>query len=471
MLFPTVEFALFFIVVFSIGWSLVGKPGMRKFFLTAASYFFYGYWDWRFAFLLLFCSYTSWLFGIMMRDSKSDRSRKNIITASVTINLSVLGFFKYYGFFTSSFNDMLHNLGVQGGIPFMEVVLPVGISFFTFQAMSYVIDVYRKDIPASSNLLDVLFYVSFFPQLVAGPIVRAADFMPQINLKPDIHNIQAQKAATLILGGLFKKIVIANYLASTIVDPVFNNPSAYSTTDVMFALYGYAVQIYCDFSAYSDIAIGIAHLFGFRFLENFNHPYRALSVQDFWRRWHISLSTWLRDYLYIPLGGNRKGKIMTYRNLALTMLLGGLWHGAAWNFILWGALHGGALAVERFFKEKFPSAKEQSVFGKIISTVLVFHFVCFTWIFFRSVGFDTASAFIASVLKFDFSVQLLTPAVALTVLFGIATNFTPKHWGSIVQEKLSGLHPVVQAVLVGVALMLISVMGPEGVAPFIYFQF
>lgn len=470
MLFPTVEFGIFFLIVFFASWLAYSKPLLRKYILLVASYFFYGYWDWRFAILLFFCCYSSYWFGRWMAGTEDAKLRKRLIIISTVINLGILGFFKYYGFFITNFNEMLSAFGFGFQISALEVILPVGISFFTFQAMSYVIDVYRKDIPAADSAVDVLLYVAFFPQLVAGPIVRASEFLPQLYKHVEKDQIKVAQAATLILGGLFKKVVIANYLAIQIVDPVFQDPSQYSSFDTLFAVYAYAVQIYCDFSAYSDIAIGVAYLFGYEFTINFNHPYRSLSIQEFWRRWHISLSTWLRDYLYIPLGGNRKGRLMTYRNLALTMLLGGLWHGAAWNFVFWGALHGGGLAVERYIAEK-RGKREKTMIGKVVSFLFVFHFVCLTWVFFRASSFASAMEYLSSIAKFDFSGSILTPLGVTIILYGIASNFTPKNWGLYIREKFANLHPVVQAGAFGVVLVLIGAFGPEGVAPFIYFQF
>jgi D-alanyl-lipoteichoic acid acyltransferase DltB (MBOAT superfamily) len=470
MLFPTVEFAIFFLIVFFASWLAYSKPLLRKYILLVASYFFYGYWDWRFALLLFFCSYSSYWFGKWMSDSDDAIKRKRLIIVSTALNLGILGFFKYYGFFVSNFNEMLLSLGIGYRIIALEVILPVGISFFTFQAMSYVIDVYRNDIPAAKSPVDVLLYVSFFPQLVAGPIVRASEFLPQLYTHPEKNKIKAAQAATLILGGLFKKVVIANYLAIQIVDPIFQNPLQYSSFDTIFGVYAYAVQIYCDFSAYSDIAIGIALLFGYEFTINFNHPYRSLSIQEFWRRWHISLSSWLRDYLYIPLGGNKKGRLKTYRNLLITMFLGGLWHGAAWNFVLWGALHGTGLAVERYINEK-RGKKEKTFFGKAISFFFVFNFVCLTWVFFRADSFSTAMQYLESIVKFDFSGSVLSPLGITIILYGIASNFTPQNWGVFIRDYFGRLNPVAQAAIFGGVLVLIGAFGPEGVAPFIYFQF
>src|SRR6185369_7645890 len=347
MIFPTLDFLLFFAVVFAASWALHGWQSARKVLLVGASFFFYMNWNWKFGFLLAACIVYNWGFGHLIVGAPTPGLKKFYVTVAVALNLITLGFFKYYGFFIESLDQLLRGLGMARELPFMEIVLPVGISFFIFQGISYVVDVYRGELKSAHSLLDVAVFKSFFPQLVAGPIVRAADFMPQLQRPVDPRRIYASMAFLLILWGLFKKAIVANYLATEIVDKAFIDPGAYGTWDLLLASYAYAVQIYCDFSAYSDIAIGVAALLGYHFARNFDQPYRAQSLQDFWRRWHISLSTWLRDYLYVPLGGNRKGPLRTYANLMLTMLLGGLWHGAALKFMFWGFLHGSGLAVER----------------------------------------------------------------------------------------------------------------------------
>ncbi|KQC13359.1 MAG: hypothetical protein APR63_00765 [Desulfuromonas sp. SDB] len=472
MLFPTVEFGIFFAVVFTFSWLLKNRQFERKVLLTLASYFFYGFWDWRFVFLLLSCSLGNYLFGLGLGTAGKDKYRKVIVGFAVFWNLGILGFFKYYGFFVTSLNNLLNRLHLGTSLPLLEIVLPVGISFFTFQAMSYVIDVYRKEISYSKSLLDILLYISFFPQLVAGPIVRAKDFIPQLKIKPDPSSIRAGRAFVLIAAGLVKKVIIANYIATELVDPVFEDPMAFSGLEVLFGVYGYAVQIYCDFSAYSEIAIGIAALLGYYFPDNFNFPYRADSIQDFWRRWHISLSTWLRDYLYIPLGGSKKGKWKTYRNLSITMILGGLWHGAAWNFVFWGTLHGVGLAVERFFREKFfANSKSKSLVLKIITIFLVFHFVCIGWVFFRARSFTLALEYFKSLGNLTVPITMLTPFVLFLIVIGIGMHFIPPQPGQWIRDKFSGLPLVVQGILLGIVLLLISAFGPEGVAPFIYFRF
>src|SRR3954467_8418172 len=392
MLFPTSAFLIFFLVVAAAMAVLETRFTAKKAVLVAASYFFYAQWDWRFCFLLAFSSAVSYAAGLLIDKARDDHGKRFILGVAVAVHLSLLGVFKYFDFFVFSANELARSLGFTHELPFLEILLPVGISFFTFHGISYLTDVYRGDVEVCRNPLDMALYMSFFPQLVAGPIVRAAYFLPQL-ARPSTEPIPIAPALLLILGGLFKKVVIANYLATGLVDPVFSAPTSYGGPDLLLATYGYAVQIYCDFSAYSDMAIALAALLGFRFPANFNQPYRAQRLREFWQRWHISLSTWLRDYLYKPLGGNRHGRWKTYRNLFLTMLLGGLWHGAAWKFIAWGALHGGGLAVERVL-EPWIGRRALSPVAKIVATLVVFHFVCFAWIFFRAEDFGMAALYI-----------------------------------------------------------------------------
>ncbi|GJQ61334.1 MAG: alginate O-acetyltransferase [Melioribacteraceae bacterium] len=470
MLFPTVEFGIFFLLVFAVSWASRSLPSIRKWFLIAASYYFYAFWDWRFAFLLFIISATTWFFGRQLKFETGEKNRRSVLIVAVMIDLLVLGFFKYYGFFSTSFNNLLLSFGLNSYFNVLDIILPVGISFFTFQAISYVVDVYRNEITPSDEIVDVLLYVSFFPQLVAGPIVRASDFIPQLSKKPELTPENISRAFILIIIGLFKKVFFANYLASLLIDKVFEDPTAYSSLENLFAVYGYAFQIYFDFSAYSDIAIGVALLLGYHFKDNFNQPYRAYTIRDFWRRWHISLSTWLRDYVYIPLGGSKAGKWKTYRNLAITMLLGGLWHGAAWNFILWGALHGFALMTERAFYNKF-NIRISSPVLKVILTLFVFHFVCFTWIFFRSVDFDSAILMINNIAALTAASNLITPFVLLLLFSGLLFTYFPKSLIRRIEIESARIHPVAAGVLVGIFLVLLGALSPEGVSPFIYFQF
>ncbi len=502
MLFPTLTFALFFAVVLPTSWALRDRTELWKVMILIASYVFYGWWDWRFLGLIIAVTVVNEIAAIGVFRSDDDAVRKRITAAAVVANLVLLGFFKYYGFFISSLD---RNLGVS--LPLLDVVLPVGISFFTFQGISYVVDTYRRDM-APVPLLDAAVYLAFFPQLVAGPIVRASEFMPQLRNRQPAHRVQAGEAALLIGRGLFKKVVISSFLADAIVDDVFATPKAYGTLDVLFGIYGYAIQIYADFSGYTDIAIGIALLLGFQFPLNFDKPYAAVSVQDFWRRWHMTLSRWLRDYLYFPLGGNRGGQLKTYRNLLITMTLGGLWHGAAGTFIAWGLYQGLALGLERFASSARgepdtpigvadiriqeiaalhtgsklepwradPTSpvpfKPLQVTNRWLARFVTFHVVCVGWVLFRAdslgrVG-EIASALISGLTT---APSLTTPLVVATVVASLATHFVPPLYGVQARAIVSRLPPAALGLALGLWIFVVAALGPSGVSPFIYFQF
>lgn len=494
MLFPTLDFALFFLLVFAISWELRQRPEPRKVFLLGASYLFYGYWDWRFTALLAGSSLINYTAGRLIGLSRSEGERKAYAAVAIVLNLAILGFFKYYGFFLDSLATMLASAGLERDLPFLEIILPVGISFFTFQGISYVVDVYRREIEAVDSPVDVFLYISFFPQLVAGPIVRAADFLPQLRAEPRLSRSLVSLGILLILVGLFKKMVIANYLATGLVDEVFFDPSIYAGPDLALAIYAYAIQIYCDFSGYSDIAIGIAALLGYRFKWNFNQPYRAASLREFWRRWHISLSEWLRDYLYKPLGGSRGGSWSTCRNLFLTMFLGGIWHGAAWTFIIWGLIHGTALAVERMvlafktvpaagpafaaagrgsptFVPADPSRSHAGPLARAIGVLVTFHIVCLAWIFFRAQNLEFAIAYLEGLTKWDQPAQFVQPFFVVMVAASLAAHFLPNDLVTRTSKLLEPVGPLGLGLLLGAGVLLIEAVAPEGVAPFIYFQF
>ncbi len=493
MLFPTLDFALFFMVVFAVAWELKDRDEFRKAFLLGASYFFYGYWDWRFTALLAGSSLLNYTTGRFLALTDDDRQRRILVGTAVVFNLAILGFFKYYGFFLDSLGDLMMGMGLERDLPFLEIILPVGISFFTFQGISYVVDVYRRDIPPADSALDIFLYISFFPQLVAGPIVRAADFLPQLNVKPRLDQSMVSLGIVLILIGLFKKMVIANYLAGELVDTVFFDPSAFAGPDLAIALYGYAVQIYCDFSGYSDIAIGAAALLGYRFKWNFNQPYRAASLREFWHRWHISLSEWLRDYLYKPLGGSRHGAWKTYRNLFITMFLGGIWHGAAWTFVIWGVIHGSALAIERLVAalKSAPApalaivgyghgaagqvlsagAAGQQFFGRTARTLVTFHVVCLAWIFFRAESFPFALDYLSGLRDWSQPAELASPFLVIMIALSLGSHFLPENLVEQIGRKLEYLGTIGLGLVLGFGVLLIESVAPEGVAPFIYFQF
>jgi len=470
MLFPTLDFLLFFLVMAAALAALDGRFAAKKAVLVAASYFFYAQWDWRFCFLLAGSTAISYIAGLLIGASHNPARRRVVLSIGIALHLIILGTFKYLDFLVLSANQLAHMLGLEHELPFFEVLLPVGISFFTFHGISYITDVYRGDVAMCRQPLDMALYMSFFPQLVAGPIVRAAYFLPQL-ARPSGEPIPVVAALMLIVGGMVKKVIIANYLATGLVDPVFAAPDNYGAPDLLLATYGYAVQIYCDFSAYTDIAIAVAALCGFRFPRNFNQPYRAQRLREFWQRWHISLSTWLRDYLYKPLGGNRYGRLNTYRNLMITMLLGGIWHGAAWKFVMWGALHGGGLAFERM-SQPWLGQRPVSLVGRVVSWLIVFHFVCFAWIFFRAEDFTVASVFIRRLASgWNEPMQQAQPAMVALIAIGIAGQFLPPGSFERVGLALARVPYWGLGAATGIILAAINALGPEGIAPFIYFRF
>jgi D-alanyl-lipoteichoic acid acyltransferase DltB (MBOAT superfamily) len=474
VLFPTATFAIFFLLVLPLSWLTMPWPHRWRPFIVLASYVFYSWWDWRFVFLLAGCTLWNQVLAVRIWRSKVQSQRKALLVLALAGNIGLLGYFKYYDFFVSSGDTLASYVGMDLPLSLKSIVLPVGISFFTFMAISYVVDAYRGDFQPTT-LEKFAVYLSFFPHLVAGPIVRPSELIPQIETPRDPRRVDTSRAFYLIATGLFKKVVIANYLASSIVDQVFAAPGQHSSLEILIAVYAYAVQIYADFSGYTDIAIGIALLLGFQFPQNFDSPYAAVSVQDFWRRWHMTLSRWLRDYVYIPLGGNRGTSLATYRNLMLTMLIGGLWHGAAWTFVVWGGLHGGALAWERWRRERrSPADATRRTTGRHVwaARIVTFHFVCFAWIFFRSDSFGAAWDMIERLFtNWGAPSPLVTTGVLLAIAVGIGSQYLPARIPRLLMARFSRLPVLGQATVLALALMVTSVLGPEGVAPFIYFQF
>ncbi|HEY9135014.1 MAG TPA: MBOAT family O-acyltransferase [Pseudomonadales bacterium] len=371
-----------------------------------ASYVFYGAWDWRFLSLIVISTFVDYLCGARISRSANPGVRKTYLFVSIATNLGILGFFKYYDFFAEGFSELLSLFGLSATHATLDIVLPVGISFYTFQTMSYTIDIYRKKMPPCAGFLDFALFVSFFPQLVAGPIERASRLIPQIEKKRIVSFRHLSHGSYLIIWGLFKKVVIADNLG-LLVDEIFGKSSGFSGSEVVIAVLFFSFQIYCDFSGYSDIARGIARLMGFDLMVNFNLPYFSRNPSDFWRRWHISLSTWLKDYLYVSLGGNRNGSLKTYRNLMLTMLLGGLWHGAAWNFVFWGFYHGALLAIHRVFRdfnilnsERVRESNPRQVLIKYLSIFIMFGFTLYGWLLFRAESFEQISNMTIAIFSF-----------------------------------------------------------------------
>jgi D-alanyl-lipoteichoic acid acyltransferase DltB (MBOAT superfamily) len=472
VLFPTATFTIFFLVVLPLSWLLMPRGERWRPFIVAASYLFYSAWDWRFVFLLAASTLWNQQFALAIHRRRDPRGRKLLLLAAVTGNVALLGYFKYYDFFVTSTNNLFALAGVDVPVETRSIVLPVGISFFTFMAISYVVDVYRGDF-RPTGLGKFAAYLSFFPHLVAGPIVRPGELIPQLDSPRDPRYLDTSRAFFLIATGLFMKVVVANYLAANIVDEVFGAPTQHSSPEVLVGIYAYAVQIYADFFGYTNMAIGIALLLGFRFPQNFDAPYAATSITDFWRRWHMTLSRWLRDYVYIPLGGNRGSRLFTYRNLMLTMLIGGLWHGAGWTFVAWGAIHGTALVAERWWTGR-PGHVERraSSWRRAWHRFATFQVVCFAWIFFRADSFaDAWDVVVRLFTAWGEPSPLVTSGVLAAIAVGIGSQYLPRRLPLSLMARFSRLPVPAQAVVLSLALLVTHAMGPEGVAPFIYFQF
>ncbi len=478
MLFPTIDFAIFFGIVFVVNWLARPYPRAWKWFILAASYLFYGWWDWRFIFLLAVSSAITILGGWSIHRQSSERARRGLLVVTVAAELGLLGYFKYTDFVIASIDNGLHRLGVHGEpLPFLLVTLPVGISFFTFMGLSYVIDIYRRKLSPAPPL-DVAVFVAFFPHLVAGPIVRGSDLLPQIARAPqrDPRRIDLPAAAFLIWGGLFKKVVISSYVSSAIVDQVYAAPRLHSAPEILLATYAYAVQIYCDFSGYTDIAIGCAMLLGFAFPQNFDRPYTARSLQDFWRRWHMTLSFWLRDYLYIPLGGSKDGRAKTYRNIMITMILGGLWHGAGWTFLCWGALQGLGQCAGHFRRDlrvqKGLPAQSDAPLAQAWQRFATFNLVCLGWIFFRAESINDAFTLIGRLFTtWGQPAPLVRLPVVAAVVGTLALQYVPGNLSGKLEDAFARLGTAAKGAALALGMLVITTLGPPGVAPFIYFRF
>lgn len=526
LLFNSGLFLGMFIVFYFIYICLRKTFHARLFYVVVFSLFFYYKSSGLYLFILIGSSLMDYTFANTINNSTNETKKRLLLTTSVILNLGLLGYFKYTNFFLDGFNffsDTKFHLD--------DLILPVGISFYTFQSISYIIEIYRKEIEPTRNFLDYLFFISFFPQLVAGPIVRAKDFIPQIYSNLTVTRSQVNEGMLLIIGGVLKKAVISDYISINFVDRVFDAPNSYSAFENLMASYGYSIQIYCDFSGYSDMAIGIALLLGYRLPMNFNVPYQSTSITEFWRRWHISLSTWLKDFLYISVGGNRKGtfggylfpslffigiigwgiysystsiypliigilafvvfmltiafsktkqkSLFTNFNLLTTMLLGGLWHGASLRFIIWGALHGIALAVHKIIIELFPHKKDKpvSLVWRVTSIILTFHFVTFCWIFFRANSFETALNIIYNIadLEYDWeawqTISMGYKNVFLLIAIGFIWHFVPKRWMDIPNQWFNVAPIFVKSVVLGFVFWVVYATAAAGPQPFIYFQF
>jgi D-alanyl-lipoteichoic acid acyltransferase DltB (MBOAT superfamily) len=470
MLFTSIQFVVFFLVVLALNQPLRRWPLLQKLMLLVASYYFYAQWNWHYLFLVWFSTVVDYTIGLRLPRSPSPR---RLIIISVIVNLGFLAIFKYANWLIDTFNGGAAVLGSNVHITPLDVILPVGISFYTFQSLSYTIDVYRGVMQPRRNFLDYALAVAFFPQLEAGPIVRAREFFAELDGPKRVQLADVQRALVLIAFGFAKKMVFADSLA-VIADSVFDHPAGAGFWNTLLAIYAFALQIYCDFSGYTDIAIGCALLLGIRFPQNFNYPYIAQSIQDFWRRWHMTLSRWLRDYLYISLGGNRGSAARTLVNLMITMLLGGLWHGASWNFVIWGGLHGMYLVIERVGLSRWQLWQSPSRAMALVRWFVTFHLVCFAWIFFRSRSLTGAVQMIGNLLHGataalrDFS-QEHHLGIMLLIALMLATHFFNGYRNT--KERLGVDRGPRFAAAMTLVLLLLILFTPNHSAPFIYFQF
>lgn len=490
MIFTALDFWVFFIAVFAGFALLANKTALRNAYLMLASFFFYYKTSGLFLILLVFSILFGFSTGALIHGTKEKWQRKFLLISGITVHLFLLCYFKYAYFFTEVVNDAVGtNLGIfnplaeMGSLMMDEqyfrvdaILLPVGISFFTFQIITYLVDIYRGNLKPVKSILDFGFYVSFFPQLVAGPIVRASEFIPQLHKKSLLTHAEFGLALFMILKGLFKKMFIGDYMAVNFIDRVFANPLGYTGFENIMALFAYSLQVYVDFSGYTDIAIGLSLLMGFRLSRNFNSPYKAVSVGDFWRRWHISLSSFLKDYLYIPIGGNKHGVVRTNINLMITMLLGGLWHGASWNFILWGAINGVGLLFYKSWKKISPYEKSTYWAVRIGRIGLTFVFITFTRVWFRAPDTAGVTHFFQQVYTNmgwtiipDFIIGF--KYTMLVMLLGFVTHWLSNEFKDRWRDKFAHAHPIAQGLIcIAVVVVIYQSLSAEA-QPFIYFQF
>ncbi|MGD0676165.1 MAG: MBOAT family protein [Polyangiaceae bacterium] len=488
MLFNSPLYGAFLVGTWAVFWLLRSARVARTSFLVVASYAFYAFGTWDAAreepvplapvawavlcLAIIFIGSTlDYFVGRALGRVRRVAVRNALLVLSVTYYVAVLGIFKYWNFAAESVAAAFTAVGLSMRPTHMHLVLPFGISFFTFETVSYTVDVWRGELAPARRYLDYLLFVCFFPHLVAGPIVRPAQMLPQLGARPKSDAVMQARGLFRIAVGLSKKALIGDYLAHSIVDRVFATPERYTALEVLLAVYAFAAQIYADFSGYTDVAIGSAALFGYALPENFDAPYLSQNLQDFWRRWHISLSQWLRDYLYKPLGGSRRGSLTTYRNLIITMVLGGLWHGASWTFVVWGALHGGALALTRVWQRAYPEPKRTGAVCRAAQTIATFHFVCLAWLFFRAPTLSHAALGLHVLRYGAWSLEHLPPRVAGMVVAGLILHSIPREWSSRVRDVFVETPALVQGMVLAVWAMGLHFADGAQPGPFVYGQF
>ena len=475
MLFPTVSFVLFFAAVLVAAWATSARPRLHKLVLVAAAAVFAAWWDLRLPALLAGVVVATWLVARYAARACGP-ARRWLIAAGIAADLAVLGFFKYYDFFTEAVTSGLAQVGLTVHAPVLSILLPLGISFYTFEAIAHLVDVGRGRVGAAS-LLDTAAWLTFFPTLGSGPITRSAELLPQLASGPDRSHVQTDRAFVLLARGLLKKLVVASFLATAITDGVFADPAHYNSAVLLLGVYAYAAQIYADFSGYTDMAIGIALLLGYRVPENFDRPYTATSVQDFWSRWHMTLSRWLRDYLFAPLTGRRSDRpLRVYAGVVLVMLLAGLWHGAAWTFVAFGGVHGLAMAWERYRRvrrrahRRPPAARTRLRLA--LGRLTTFHIVCLGWVFFAAPSLAGAGRLLSGLAtQWGRPVTSVTPLLVLTIAGVVAVQFVTRDLTGRLAAHAASLRPAAQALAFAAATVVVLALAPTTVPAFIYFRF
>ena len=474
MSFTSFAFILFLPIVFFAYWILQSHLRLQNLLLVVASYVFYSWWNVRFLLLIIITSLSSYASALLI--NRIPQKGKLILGLTILVNFGILACFKYYNFFAENFHDLMERVGLQVSLPVLSVILPVGISFYTFQSMGYILDVYRGKVKPATDLIAFLAFISFFPQLVAGPIERATSLLPQMLNKRSFDRNGAVDGMRQVLWGFFKKMVIADTCAMC-VNQVWISWHDATGTMLLIGAILFSFQIYCDFSGYSDIAIGVSKLFGIRLCDNFLYPYFSRNMSEFWRRWHMSLMTWFRDYVYIPLGGNRKGKVRTYVNNFITMVVAGLWHGASWMFVIWGAIHGGALVIHKFCKKLFLDKINDTPLVKFCSWLLTTLTVMAAWVFFRAKDMATAGdVFNRMFTDFDWAylppfatvrtMWLVFAVLALTIHWGMKES-----WNESIKEKMTNAHWIVKLIVFAVTVQLVINFSQDSVQPLLYAQF
>ncbi len=474
MLFDSPEYFYFFTVALLLYWSLRERGAARTVVVFGLSCIFYMAASPKFIVLMLGSTFLDSIVGRKIAAATDQSTKKRWLVLSIGANLLLLGTFKYWNFVATSTEDVAQLLGNPIDHPLLRIALPPGISFYTFESMSYVIDVYRGKHPPAKRFLDLAFFISFFPKLVMGPIVRPGELLPQLERRPGVTRDGISRGLFLIGMGLIKKLVFSDYVSANFVDRVFTSPDRYSGTEVVIALYAFTLQIYCDFSGYTDVARGSAMLLGIELPENFDRPYQATNIADFWRRWHMTLSTWLRDYLYYPLGGSKVGGGRAYFNLFITMFLIGLWHRASWTFVVYGALQGTAMCVHRYMVRR--SGKRAADYiepthVRVLKIVGMLQFVVFSRILFRADGMGNAGEIVERIVSGTSSMAQITPALWTVIILGFAMHYTPRSLIRGIEARFMAMPPVAQGLVLATAACLVSLIDRTGSTPYIYFQF